>query len=905
MTAGSVSVPQIIPLRIPPPGRAQREIDTNTLIEIKSDTPGASIYYTLDGSKPELIWKPGYGACNTLEYKGPITLPVGKIMVKALAVTKDYRESSVVTKVFVVEYQQPNILFPVEDDGNNFLRDVVAQLKRLPLFQFASSSAVTSQKSLASTQVSRIQSKTDFLKCTHCSAPRLSEPSAHFCQKCGFPIPPVPVQRFPLPEGTQMAPCLECRHLVPMNTPTCIICESPIAPQLQPQNNICIKGKVICQVCGTGNPLRHKHCVTCESKLPEIQMPVLGGDSCPPLQGQQRKTAQCSKCNGVNQSDACFCAWCGAKPGPPPSYFTCSKCGTSNQPYARFCVSCGVYIEPPSRQSSPGSPMDCGDSLGSSEAKRLQAQVAWQPSPVSLPKSRAELTEREDKGTQTIGLFYPSSKLLEKKALELISQKEKVEKMSDHKPLLTAISPGKGYWRKQLDHVCAHVRSYAQNSLEFRTLIGEPQMGKINYATISEDDYEVTITLNFAVINKDIHPNRAVKFSNNYLSAGTEVTDGQDGSQTNFGRDDYNLFYSRGKIKRTKSRTLMGQGLSPESRQLLDELGQTGKGRITFIEQLLSDNTALHEAVLLGLEGEECIRALLCCNASVQKNAAGHSALDLAVAAGDNKVISLFQSLYETAISLNSWIYKKKKKVNLQVIILKNPAGKLGESMQKKIMYAMHQTPGTASLEAASGNTAIQSQGQCHNMWTRQTSLATMKLQQSRPDSLYYNAGSWLYLQPWSSSEIPLFSAEGVSFSFEEKAGYIPPKAWLRTRKGHTRLIQPEPGCNKALCTKPCSKERGQLNNEASLTISPKTRCRLQELLHRQVSRFFLKRKKTTVRGVLFVFLPEKRRKERENRRESSSSQRATRSRSPLPSPSVAPSSSARPGRRRSGREIP
>ncbi|KAL2305847.1 hypothetical protein Nmel_003739 [Mimus melanotis] len=32
------------------------------------------------------------------------------------------------------------------------------------------------------------------------------------------------------------------------------------------------------------------------------------------------------------------------------------------------------------------------------------------------------------------------------------------------------------------------------------------------------------------------------------------------------------------------------------------------------------------------------------CNASVQKkNAAGHSALDLAVAAGDNKVISLFQ----------------------------------------------------------------------------------------------------------------------------------------------------------------------------------------------------------------------------------------------------------------------
>ncbi|NWW12627.1 DZAN1 protein, partial [Oreocharis arfaki] len=658
MTAGSVSAPQIIPLRIPPPGKAQREIDTNTLIEIKSD-----------GSKPDLIRKPGHGACNTLEYKGPLLLPVGKIMVKALAVTKDYRESSVVTKVFVVEYQQPNVLLPGEDDDKNFLKDMATQNKEGGMFTtkpkknrlnvevkpawdqtpqdlqgtvllhksdipslrspqgpqllasrlgtteyreestsaqpveslqlsrgFAGSSAVTSQKSLTSTQVSRIQSESDFLKCAHCSAPRLADPLAHFCQKCGSLIPPVPVQRFPLPEGTQMAPCLECRHLVPMNTPTCIICESPIAPQLQPQNSICKKGKVICQVCGTGNPLHHKHCATCESKLPEVPMPMFGGDSCPPHHGQQRKTALCSKCNGVNQSDARFCAWCGAKarapaPGPPPSYFSCSKCGTSNQPYARFCVSCGVYIEPPSRQSSPASPMDHGDSLGSSQAKQLQAQVAWQPCPVSLTKPRTELTEREDKGTQTIGLFYPSSKLLEKKELELISQKEKVEKMSDHKPLLTAISPGKGYWRKQLDHVCAHLRSYAQNNLEFRTLIGEPQMGKINYATISEDDYDITITLNFAAINKDIHANRAVKFSNDYPSAVTEVTHGQDGSQTNFGRGDHNLFYSRGKVQRTKSRTLTGQEykLSPESRQLLDELGQTGKGRIPFIEQLLSD----------------------------------------------------------------------------------------------------------------------------------------------------------------------------------------------------------------------------------------------------------------------------------------------------------------------------
>ncbi|XP_030331338.1 uncharacterized protein LOC115603550 [Strigops habroptila] len=38
-----------------------------------------------------------------------------------------------------------------------------------------------------------------------------------------------------------MAPCLECRHLLPVNTPSCIGCESPIAPQLQPQTNVCVK----------------------------------------------------------------------------------------------------------------------------------------------------------------------------------------------------------------------------------------------------------------------------------------------------------------------------------------------------------------------------------------------------------------------------------------------------------------------------------------------------------------------------------------------------------------------------------------------------------------------------------------------------------------------------------------
>lgn len=40
-------------------------------------------------------------------------------------------------------------------------------------------------------------------------------------------------------------------------------------------------------------------------------------------------------------------------------------------------------------------------------------------------------------------------------------------------------SPSLGYWRKQVDHISAHLRSYAQNNPEFRALIAEPRMGKV------------------------------------------------------------------------------------------------------------------------------------------------------------------------------------------------------------------------------------------------------------------------------------------------------------------------------------------------------------------------------------------------------------------------------------------
>lgn len=121
MTAGSVCAPQIIPLRVPQPGKANHEIDTNTLLEMKSDTPDVNIYYTLDGSKPDFLKKVGSGENNTFKYIKPITLPDGKIQVKAVAVSKDCRQSGIVTKVFQVDYEPPKMVSS-EDHGEDALK---------------------------------------------------------------------------------------------------------------------------------------------------------------------------------------------------------------------------------------------------------------------------------------------------------------------------------------------------------------------------------------------------------------------------------------------------------------------------------------------------------------------------------------------------------------------------------------------------------------------------------------------------------------------------------------------------------------------------------------------------------------------------------------------------------------
>ncbi|EFB14137.1 hypothetical protein PANDA_021548, partial [Ailuropoda melanoleuca] len=417
------------------------------------------------------------------------------------------------------------------------------------------------------------------------------------------------------------------------------------------------KEKIVCRTCGTGNPAHLQYCVTCEGALPSSQEPMRSGDKAPPPPTQKGETISCSKCGRRNRREACFCDWCGATPGISACYSVCPKCGASNHPSAQFCGSCGIYVKPLARLS-----LDHGLALAAGELGPFAESL-------NVPLPRPDAGTRKDVGTQTAGLFYPSGTLLAKKQLEMASQKQRQEKMSDHKPLLTAVSPGRGYWRKQLDHISAHLRSYAQNNPEFRALIAEPRMGKLISATVHEDGYEVSIRLNYIQVSNKV--SKTLRSLSDHSQSTSDTTE---------------------KIKRTKNfktkKFQEKEQLTPENRLLLKEVGPTGEGRVSVIEQLLEEgadpncrdsegqpvittavvnkhheaipvlvqrgadteqhwgplrNTALHEATLLGLAGRECVSALLRCNASIQrKNMNGQTPYDLALQTGDDVITSLF-----------------------------------------------------------------------------------------------------------------------------------------------------------------------------------------------------------------------------------------------------------------------
>ncbi|KAM6939563.1 LOW QUALITY PROTEIN: double zinc ribbon and ankyrin repeat-containing protein 1 [Xenentodon cancila] len=488
MAAGAVSAPLIIPiiqLETHQTTRNQKNhIDTRTRVCIQSETAGALIFFTLDGSKPGAgSWG---SAGSSRKYNEPILLPTGRVSIRAVAVTRDGRQSSVVTKFFSVDQvEDEDATQPLLDRMSGSAQNSAGSALKAPeprmmgrgpppsgprflKSQQGSGSAgstwtassprphsVGGREQLSSTQASRVQRETDFLRCAQCLSGRPSDPFARFCAWCGAVVPPLPGQKLPPAEA---------------GTTRCVFC------------------------CGSGNPAHISTCVTCESPLQPLTA-VTSSDSAPSVPLVDGRMLTCSRCQRQNNSDARFCDWCGSKPSPAARCIMCRCCGASGHPYALYCGSCGVFLE------APAPPTACSDithPFGGAVTSQASASTYHDAMRSSAPAPRLRVTPpTADRYTQTVGLYYPSATELQRKEQQREIQARRQQASRDRHPPLTAISPGRGYWRKQLDHVCSHLRSYAQNHAPFRVLLGEPRLGRMVSAVVQEDQYEVSLTVSF------------------------------------------------------------------------------------------------------------------------------------------------------------------------------------------------------------------------------------------------------------------------------------------------------------------------------------------------------------------------------------------------------------------------
>ncbi|RUS85675.1 hypothetical protein EGW08_006551 [Elysia chlorotica] len=581
MTAGSIAVPTVIPLRPPLSGRPKNSIDCNTKIELRTESKEASIYYTINGWKPEPFKK--IGEKCTLKYHGPFTLPAGKQTVKAVAVSSDgLRESNVVTKIFEVEYIPPATL-PYQDDDLGFQND---------LDRSRAKAEVERAKTKLLTSTSSAWTDIETLKATQ---QRLADMDVRGSTKH---------KSYP---GTRF---LETR-----------------------------KGE---------NP--HDPYASFPTTAPQPYI-----------------------FNGIGSQDL---RWAtdrqfAHRPDPQPQiHFDHSRYPKAADFLNFTTTSAGQY--PGGNQWLPVNVSPAGFIVPAPQGLSGVEESAVRGKKITHSVS-----------TQTVGLFYPSQRQIDR-TKEQEEEKLAFEKqMRDRRPLLTAVSPGRGYWRKQIEHICQHLKAHTQNDAEFRALIGEPKMGKLLTSSVEEDGYELSLTLTFAlrggkepVLGKQL----GVSKSESYLSAHTKLDE---------------------RINHTNIRKQLSGGISfccnafyfqPLNAKLFKQLGPSGDASVSEIQQLIDEgadpncvnknefpplhiavknkhtdaievlvhngaeinskgpssikgNTALHEAVNLGPSGMKVIDALLLVGADqTVKNDRGETAHDLAIKAGFESISKRFAS---------------------------------------------------------------------------------------------------------------------------------------------------------------------------------------------------------------------------------------------------------------------
>ncbi|CAF3345526.1 unnamed protein product [Rotaria socialis] len=656
MTAGSISTPYIIPLRV---GQTQKFlIDTNTLIEIRSDTHDVDIYYTLDGSKPDaFITLTARRA--TIAYKKPFYIPrerasAGKVTIKAIAVSRDgIRESNVVTKVFDVkivptdhvrsdEYEnrylhelqqeRQDLMVQIQNENERMHQNLSESLRRSAIDSFVQENPSPYRHPYPSTPSTHLPQQANVLRCAHCYAPKTTDSYTRFCTECGLPWQKL-TNNPPEPNSTKI--CSNCKSTIPFNSNSCVVCETraPIEPQQRPTSKT--QATVLCPHCKLANPTHLRTCYICECALlptttpPEkrsvVSVPTI------PKPAENRTMMTCSKCLRLNNPEARFCDWCGAYPEQPLTPVQCTKCHANNDPCAKFCSTCGCVIEPPLRIVDTRLRNDSNLSSSSMIASTLTRQSA---SPVWLNASTAltryqqpSSTRKHEAATQTYGIYYPSAKDIDL----IITQNKKLldeQELKEYRPVLTSTSPGKGYWRQQLDHVAAHLRAYAVNQPDFQALIGEPRLGKMIHATVHENEYQVTVQ---AVFQKPQNLAQSAFFHNETNDYYPTRTGRSSAFSNSFDSDSE---YSREQPHKTKVKH------HGKKRPKSANLPKTDSPKYALIELLEKKSSEYNKKSSHRIDVLDEVQRLLNKNANPNtKNKDGYSALHLAVINGHHECI--------------------------------------------------------------------------------------------------------------------------------------------------------------------------------------------------------------------------------------------------------------------------
>ncbi|XP_027132489.1 double zinc ribbon and ankyrin repeat-containing protein 1 [Larimichthys crocea] len=630
MTAGAVSAPLIIPIIHLQTHRAKNHIDTSTPVSIQSDSPGVLIFYTLYGSRAGEVGSGLSQQAGREDKNRQPSLANGPLV--GVCQERGGRNGELLQSD--QQRHSEGTSWSAENSAGSSRRPPEPRTDR---GQTGPSSGVLKQ--LSNTETSRISRETDFLRCARCLRSRPSDPFARFCSHCGASLPVLPEQRLPPAEGGQVVSCVFCNTLVPVNTQSCLTCEASIHQQLQPQSSITLQDHVVCVCCGSGNPAHLSTCLTCESRL---QVCVV--NSAPSVPSADSRMLSCSRCKRMNHGDARYCDWCGSKPGHAASCVICCRCGASGHPYAFHCAACGVFLKAP-----PTSHSDITRPVGGGATSQTSHDATWQATPSSDPQVRLT-TPTAEQTTQTVGLYYPSATELERKEQHRAQQHSKQQATRDRQPLLTAISPGRGYWRKQLDHVCAHLRSTLRTTPP-QDLLGEPRLGRMVSAVIQEDRYEVSVTTSFVLAGREeaqVDPTGDATG----LTAETNLTPKPPVKDVQLLKE---LGPGRGQINVIQQ--LLDQGADPscyasDGRHALAVAVLNGHhDALPVLVQRGADvdeqsgqmkNSALHEAAALGSDGLQCAQVLLSCKASVRhRNAGGQTAYDVAVTSGCNNMVSL------------------------------------------------------------------------------------------------------------------------------------------------------------------------------------------------------------------------------------------------------------------------